>query len=155
MHSKTDVATMRRVIDEIRASFAELRGVADALAREWHVTAAMRAVLEYLRSNGPATVPQIARAKHHRRQSIQEIVDTLQERCLVFLRDNPAHGRSRLVAISAQGRDVLCAIFEREDALLETIAADCGETAVPLTAMLHNLREAIRRRAGRELEVQE
>lgn len=137
-------AFLRETINEIRAAFAELRAVSDALTREWQVTAAMRAVLEHLCQTGPATVPQIAKAKRHKRQSIQEIVNALQAQGLIALRHNPAHERSRLVVASAHGREVFGAILKKEDRLLEMLSADCSGIASPLTAMLRAFRAALR-----------
>ncbi|MBU6296941.1 MAG: MarR family transcriptional regulator [Alphaproteobacteria bacterium] len=147
----SDRDALRQAIDEIRACFADLRAVSDTLTRHRRVTTAMRAVLEYLCRAGPATVPQIAREKRHKRQSIQEIVNALQAQGLIALRHNPAHSRSRLVAASAHGREVFAAILEKEDALLELLAADCGDIAAPLAAMLRSFRATLRKHAGAEL----
>jgi DNA-binding MarR family transcriptional regulator len=88
---------------DIRRCFQLLRTIADALHEEHGVTASMRAVMEHLAAHGATTVPQIARQKFVTRQHIQMIVDGLLARGLVTLKENVAHKRSPLVALSEQG----------------------------------------------------
>jgi DNA-binding MarR family transcriptional regulator len=88
--------------------------VGEALHAEESVTLGMRAVLEYLQINGPATVPEIARKRLVTRQHIQMLVNSLLEQKLVSLEANPKHKRSLLVALTAGGERVIARMRERE-----------------------------------------
>lgn len=111
-----------RLIVEIRGAFNDLKALSDAMIADLGVTAAMRAVIEHLTGHGPQTVPQIADAKSVSRQHIQLIADALQDKGLVVYHDNPAHKRSRLVDLTADGRAVFEAIRSREAALLAELS---------------------------------
>ena len=70
-----------------------------------------------------ARQPDMARARPVSRQHIQTIVDQLLEKGLVELRDNPAHRKSSLVALTARGRQMMSRIDAREAEVLPTVAA--------------------------------
>jgi len=61
-------------------------------------------VLHSLVSEGPQTVPQLARARPVSRQHIQQIANELMAAGFIESLPNPAHRRSRLLAITASGR---------------------------------------------------
>ena len=67
----------------------------------------MRGFLRGLRLDGPRTVPRIARTRHVARQRIQKLADQAAELGLVEFRDNPDHRRSRLVALTREGRQTV------------------------------------------------
>src|SRR4051794_34307434 len=92
------------LVDEIRLQFHAWTRLADVLHGDAGVTAPMRAVLEYLQRNGPTPVPRIAQQRGVSRQHVQTIVNELRDAGLVELRDNPAHQRSHLVELTADGR---------------------------------------------------
>jgi DNA-binding MarR family transcriptional regulator len=96
------------------------------------ITVAMRALLERLGESGPQTVPQAARALGFRRQFIQRLADDLLARGLVVYAANPAHRRSRLVALSAAGDALMRRVREREAVQLRELAAplSAGDIAV-------------------------
>ncbi len=111
------------LIVEIRAAFNALKAASDAMIEDLGVTAAMRAVLEYLDGNGPHTVPQIAKAKTVSRQHIQVLADALSDRGLVRFADNPGHKRSRLLELTGDGRAVFAQIRRREAEALKGLGA--------------------------------
>lgn len=119
--SKTD--ELVGLIGDVRHLFHLLRMTADELHRSLGVTAALRAVLESLSRGGPQTVPAMARARPVSRQHIQVIVDRLLAQGLVELRDNPAHRKSSLVALTTKGRQMMKTITAREGMVLPGIAA--------------------------------
>lgn len=80
----------------------------------------MRALAE----DGPQTVPQLARARPVARQRIQKIVDELAAEGLVELRDNPAHRRSRLVALTPAGAAVCADIGRHVEDSVGALLAD-------------------------------
>jgi DNA-binding MarR family transcriptional regulator len=135
--------TVDALIREIRANFARLRAVADALHRDLGLTAAQRAVVEFVFENGDHTVPQIARAKRVTRQHIQVLVDALVPAGMVELHDNPGHKRSPLVCLTDAGRRTFEAARAHEAALLAEIAGALDapplEAAVATLARLRTL----------------
>lgn len=88
------------------------------------VTLGMRAVLEQLHVAGPQTVPAVGRALFLPRQVIQRLVDDAAGLGLVELRPNPAHRRSRLVALTDAGRRTFDDVHAGELARLGVIADD-------------------------------
>jgi DNA-binding MarR family transcriptional regulator len=110
--------------DEVRLHFHALVRLAGALHGDLKVTAPMRAVLEYLQAQGPTPVPRIARSRGVSRQHIQTIVNDLLDEGLVELRDNPAHRRSCLIALTAVGAATIAGIRDTERTVLGDAFSD-------------------------------
>ena len=92
------------LFDETRLLFHALKQWTETLHADLSITAAMRVLLELLLVGGSATVPEMARARGVSRQHIQQQVDALLDRDLLERRDNPAHKRSVLIALTDKGR---------------------------------------------------
>ena len=92
---------------ETRLLFQVLKEWTEAVHPDREISVSMRAVLELLLLSGPETVPAMARRRGVSRQHIQQHVDGLLERGLVARRDNPAHKRSVLIALTASGRSLI------------------------------------------------
>lgn len=136
--------TLYDLIREIRLAFNRLRTVSDAMNEKQGVTAAMRAVLEHLDQDGPATVPQIARVKSVSRQNIQLLADALAKAGLARFAENPGHKRSRLLEITADGRAAFADIRSRESHALHEIGKSLDPAAVAgAAATLHALNDAL------------
>jgi DNA-binding MarR family transcriptional regulator len=88
------------------------------------VSVGVRAVLDLLHRGGPMTVPQMGRAQSLSRQFVQRMVNDAAADGLVELVDNPAHRRSRLVRLTAAGRDRIAAVTAREHDLLRQVPGD-------------------------------
>lgn len=116
------VQLLRSIIDETRRLFHRLANVADGAHADLGLTASQRAVLEALSREGPQTVPHIARAKGVSRQHIQAIANVLVEQKRIETRDNPAHQRSALIALTPEGERCFQEIQERERIILEDLA---------------------------------
>ncbi len=136
----TDVETLA---DEVRLHYHALVRLAGALHGALKVSAPMRAVLEFLQAQGPTPVPRIARSRGVSRQHVQTIVNELLDDGLVELRDNPAHRRSCLVALSAVGDATIAGIRDTERTVLGDAFADLDTARVRATT--ETLR-ALRRR---------
>ena len=95
-----------------------------ALHRDSDVSAGMRAVLDSVISEGPQTVPQMARVRPVTRQHIQGLVNPLLEYGYVEYIDNPAHKRSKLVSPTASGVTIFRAMRSREDEAFKRITLD-------------------------------
>ena len=83
----------------------------------------------------PATVAQVARRLDLSRQSVQRIADLLENDGLTEYIDNPAHQTSRLVQLSARGRETLRVIQKAQRGWANSVGARIGEA---------NLRKASR-----------
>lgn len=153
------MSTKAERVDElirlIRAAFGRLRVAGDELHRDAGVTSAMRAVMEGLAEGGPATVPEIARAKLTSRQNIQVLVDGLVADGLVTLAANPAHRRSPLVALSPAGRKTFAAMRRKEMGALAELSAcladrDLDGAIRTLDSLVRTLDQALIGRMGAE-----
>jgi DNA-binding MarR family transcriptional regulator len=89
-----------------------------------NVSTGVRAVLDMLRRHGPMTVPQMGRTQSLSRQFVQRMVNDAAAAGLVELSDNPAHRRSRLVALTDPGHATIMAIVKRESTQLRNVAGD-------------------------------
>ena len=94
-----------RVIDETRAFFHCLRLAAEQLHAADRLPACERAVLVELATQGPRTVPEMARARPVSQQHIQTLVNALLRRALVTLAENPPHQLFKARRADAQGED--------------------------------------------------
>ena len=124
--ARDKVRQISAVIDATRALFHRLSAVADEVHRVAGLTAGPRGVLQDLYQNGPRTVPDMARARPVSRQHIQVLVNRLLERGEVELLPNPAHARSKLVALTDVGMASFDAIRHREAGVLERLPVEAG-----------------------------
>ena len=132
------------IIDETTGLFHLLHAVAAQLHGGGELTAGRRGILRGLDRLGPQTVPQMARARPVSRQYIQMLVNELEADRLVELCDNPAHRRSRLVRLTAAGRDALAAMYRRETELYTALDLPVSEVALRDAAgTLRRIREAL------------
>lgn len=122
-----DPAPLSQLFDETVALFHHLRAAAETVHGEGELSAARRGVLRSLETHGPKTVPDLARMRPVSRQHIQTIVDALAADGLVELKNNPAHKRSSLVALTAAGRALLAEMREREEKFLREAGFDVSE----------------------------
>ena len=116
------VEELEELIRTIRACAGALQRADDDLHQDVGVTATMRAVMDFLRQNGPSTVPDIARARGVSRQNIQVLVDVMITRGVVAARGNPAHKRSSLIALTRSGAQTFRSMRRREQILLAGLA---------------------------------
>lgn len=103
-------------------------------------------LMRTLGTEGPCTVPQIARSRPVARQHIQRMVNELAEQGLVELIDNPAHRRSKLVRLTARGE----AVYGELTASLQRTAEDLarGMDADDLGTSLRVLKDFRQRLGG-------
>lgn len=122
----TYLEALQEVIDQTRSLFHQLK----AAAREVHggdsLAGGRRGVLLNLLKEGPLTVPTMARARPVSRQHIQTLVNALQADGLVRLQENPAHRRSKLVALTEGGRTAIQDMLARERRILESLPRVVG-----------------------------
>jgi DNA-binding MarR family transcriptional regulator len=83
------------------------------------LTAADRAVLEFLSIEDGLTVPDIAARYQVSRQHIQVTVNGLVDKGLLTTRANPQHKRSVLVALTPRGRELFASILDEDLEIVE------------------------------------
>ena len=108
----------------IRRLFRAMAEKADAYLGDSDLTAADRAVLEFLYPETLLSVPDIARRYQVSRQHVQVTVNRLLELGLVRARNNPRHKRSSLFSLSELGRDAFAEIRGNENLLLDELFAE-------------------------------
>lgn len=137
----TKAEKMVTLTGAVRAAFNRLKALGDALHGDLEVTASMRAVMETLADAGAMTVPQIAKLKGVTRQHVQLLADALVEAGLAAVKENPAHRRSSLIALTEKGRRTFAKMRAREAPIVEDIAAgfeahDLERAAAVLTRLI-------------------
>lgn len=125
------------------------KAVADALA-ERDVTMPMRAVLERL-ADRPQTVPEVARSLWLPRQVVQRLADAAVALGYVRFVANPAHRRSRIAELTADGHRVFREIHDEELAALGLLAdrldpADVRAAVRVIAALTDHTRRQAQRR---------
>lgn len=94
---------MTALILEIFRVNGLLLGAGDQLSRGLGLTSARWQVLGAL-SEGPLSVAQVARNMGLKRQSVQRLVNVLEEEGVVRFEDNPHHLRAKLICMTASGQ---------------------------------------------------
>jgi DNA-binding MarR family transcriptional regulator len=118
------VEKMVALTQAVRGVFNRLKALGDELHGDLDVTTAMRAVMETLSEAGPMTVPQIAKLKGVTRQHIQLLADALIEGGFASVKENPAHRRSSLIALTDKGRRTFTKMRAREAPLIEELSSE-------------------------------
>jgi DNA-binding MarR family transcriptional regulator len=113
-----------KVTSLIRRLFRAMAEKADAYLGDSDLTAADRAVLEFLYPDTRLSVPDIARRYQVSRQHVQVTVNRLLELRLVRAGNNPRHKRSSLFSLSELGRDAFAEIRGNENLLLDELFAE-------------------------------
>lgn len=131
---------VQAVVDEAIALFHWLEWVADQIYADEARGVARRWTLRRLHRYGPLTVPQLARARSMKRQSVQPVVDGLVAERLVEMLPNPAHARSKLAALTRRGIDVVERMDEIDARVLRAVGRglpreDLATTAATLRAL--------------------
>ena len=111
------------VFRQVRTCFNQLKALAEQLHQDLGVNPSMRAVMESLVSEGPQTVPDIAKSKGVSRQHIQNIMNALQADGFVEACDNPAHKRSPLFNLTSKGSTTFEKVQAREKEPLRHLAS--------------------------------
>lgn len=108
----------------VRRLFRALTDLANDYLQDTGLTAADRAVLEFLYPDERLTVPDIARRYRVTRQHVQVTVNKLLDDGLLQSLDNPRHKRSPLLHLSQRGKKTFAKIREHENALLDEMFGD-------------------------------
>jgi len=117
----------------IRRLFRAMATEADRYLADSDLSAADRAVMEFLYPQHELSVPDIARRYDVSRQHVQVTVNSLVQRGLLRSIENPKHKRSRLIRLSALGRDCFAEIRHNESALVERLFEGIPDAAMATT----------------------
>lgn len=112
---------LEAMLSETGALFHRLRHEAELIHGQGELSSGRRSVLRGLAEHGPQTVPTMARARPVSRQYMQRIVNALTADGLAEVVINPAHKRSSLIQITAEGRAQLNEMAAREKEMLRGI----------------------------------
>ena len=128
----------------IRRLFRAMAAEADRYLADSDLSAADRAVMEFLYPEEQLSVPDIARRYDVSRQHVQVTVNNLLQRGLLRSIENPKHKRSRLIRLSSLGRDSFAEIRRNEAALIDQLFADIPDAALATTHLtLESLHEKL------------
>lgn len=110
-----------RIIWLIRRLFQALGQKSNDSLRDLGVSAADRAVMEFLRRENALSVPEIAQRYQVSRQHVQVTVNNLLAKKLVATRNNPRHKRSPFIALTANGRTLFARIEQRDSKAIQQL----------------------------------
>lgn len=131
----------------IRRLFRAMAQEADAYLKACGLSAADRAILEFLFPEDTLSVPEIASRYQVSRQHVQVTVNSLLEDGFLEARPNPRHKRSPLIALTCVGRDMFTKIRKVETGFIDKLFADIPESDVECTRRtleaiyFHNLQQ--------------
>jgi DNA-binding MarR family transcriptional regulator len=130
----------------IRRIFRVMSQKADKYLESLGISAAERAVIEFLYPDYHLSVPQIAEQYHVTRQHVQATVNSLKERGLVGMEANPRHARSPLITLTEKGHALFAEIAVRDEGAIKEMFRNvsdskCSRTRKTLARVLANLTE--------------
>ena len=117
----------------IRRIFRQMARIAGESLESFAITAADRAVLEFLYPNEALSVPEIAERYDVTRQHVQVTVNALLEKGLVTRKPNPRHKRSDLVCLSGSGRKLFGRVRKNDARLIDQLFRDIPESQLATT----------------------
>jgi DNA-binding MarR family transcriptional regulator len=140
------VIALFRVHGRVTASGERLVASLGLTGAKWQVLGALSLGGE------PMTVPSIATAMGLTRQGVQKQVDLMAADGLVTVRENPAHKRSQLIAITAAGARVYGRAMRRQAVWARELTSGLEAKELDAaTALLRRIEERISSRdEGRE-----
>ena len=132
----------------VRRLFRAMAHDAEARLAEVAISAADRAVMEFLYREAPLAVPEIAARYRVSRQHVQVTANRLAEKGLVRTIENPRHRRSRLLELTGRGKKLFTRILADDRKAIDRLFADISERNVRVTRRtLETLYEQLDREA--------
>lgn len=126
---------------EVNALANHLRKTNALLHRPDGLPAGGRSLLQILNSDGPKTVPELARLSLTSRQNIQVLVNRLKADGWVEIAGNPAHKRSGFVSLTRRAKAWLAIASKPEDELWQKLASRFSAVEIAAaTVLLRKLR---------------
>jgi DNA-binding MarR family transcriptional regulator len=124
------------VIWLVRRLFRSLATTADSYLKDDELTAADRAVMEFLYPEEKLSVPSIADRYLVSRQHVQVTVNRLLSVGLLRAEANPRHKRSQLIRLSELGRETFADIRSNEALIVRKLFADLDQQDIEGTRRL-------------------
>lgn len=126
--SQIDKSDTYQILWLVRRLFRAMGHRAGEYLEGFGITAADRAVLEFLYPDQKLSVPEIASRYKVTRQHVQVTINALLDTGLVKAEENPKHKRSQLILLSDRGRDLFEKIRVREKKEIEILFSDISAT---------------------------
>lgn len=109
------------------------------------LTVRMRAVLEILVTNGPASVPDLAEKLEIQRQYVQLMVNEAIAAGFALKQPNARHKRSMLIALTDTGETLIQETMAKERAVVADLASEFDQSDVQtalqvIDALIKNLK---------------
>jgi DNA-binding MarR family transcriptional regulator len=120
----------------VRRLFRAMADTADQYLKDDELTAADRAVMEFLYPEEQLSVPAVAAKYRVSRQHVQVTVNQLIGRGLIRALPNPQHKRSPLMRLSELGREAFAEIRRNESLIIEKMFAGFRDDDVAVTRRL-------------------
>jgi DNA-binding MarR family transcriptional regulator len=117
----------------IRRIFRQMGRTAGESLEEFGITAADRAVMEFLYPDEALSVPEIAERYDVSRQHVQVTVNALMQEKLLNKNPNPKHKRSDLICLSPAGRKLFRRIRKQDAVIVGNLFADIPERQLSTT----------------------
>ncbi len=131
--SEPNSETGYEIIWLLRRLFRGLADTADTYLKDDDLTAADRAVMEFLYPKEKLSVPSIASKYRVSRQHVQVTVNRLRSVGLVRAEPNPHHKRSQLIRLSELGRETFAEIRKNESTIVGKLFANLSQEDLDVT----------------------
>lgn len=100
---------------------------------EFQITAADRAVLEFLYPDEALAVPEIANRYQVSRQHVQATANGLLTKKLLTTRPNPLHKRSSLLTLTSEGKKLYARIRKSDNHVLREVFSGISRNNAAIT----------------------
>ena len=122
-----------QVIWLVRRLFRSLAQESNEQLAEFGITAADRAVREFLHPDAELSVPQIAGRYQVSRQHVQVTANALLEKGLLEALENPRHRRSPLLRLNDEGRALFSRVLANDRRAVETLFSGLSARNLAIT----------------------
>ncbi len=110
-----------------RRLFRALAQKSDESLQDLGISAAERAVMEFLHPDERLSVPEIAERYQVSRQHVQVMVNSLLDAGLLATHKNPRHKRSPLIALTERGKGMFRTIKTRDSKAVRKLFSKVAE----------------------------
>jgi len=117
----------------IRRLFRALGQKSNERLQEFGISAADRAVLEFLYPDETLSVPDIAARYQVSRQHVQVTVNALMKSKLLTPQENPRHKRSPLIALTAKGQALFARTKKQDLEVVEALFFPVSDEEMQMT----------------------
>lgn len=131
--SKAIESESYQVIWLIRRLFRALAQKSNESLTGFGISAADRAVLEFLYPEKMLSVPEIAEQYKVARQHVQVTVNSLLEKGLVVTAENPRHKRSLLTMLNTKGRKLFSEVLKKDEETINLLFSQLSKGNVQVT----------------------